>query len=328
MSYIYRKAMPKDVRPALDLALKVFMEFDAPDYGTEHTKRMQLSIEDRINNFDDYLLDERLMFVALDNKKIVGMIETYGKSYQKNRVALMFVDSNYQRQGIATELINRTICELKMSGYDKIMLNSSPNGLPFYTHYGFIPAVTEKNINTPWKTPMGYIPNEIWDVYDENRNLTGRYIERGRPRWQKGNYHLVVHVWKRNAKGEWLIDRRTSRKTDNLGGLWETTGGSAVAGDSSLDAALREAKEELGLALLPESGRLFHSYINKGFNGYTGFIDVWVFDCDCSLADVVLQESETCDVMWASGDKIKEMIENGEFIGYGIYPYLDKLLGI
>ena len=121
------------------------------------------------------------MFVALDNKKVVGMIETYGKSYQKNRVALMFVDSNYQRQGIATELINRTICELKMSGYDKIMLNSSPNGLPFYTHYGFIPAVTEKNINTPWKTPMGYIPNEIWDVYDENRNLTGRYIERGRP---------------------------------------------------------------------------------------------------------------------------------------------------
>ena len=116
-------------------------------------------------------------------------------------------------------------------------------------------------------------------------------------------------------------------KTDNLGGLEETTGGSAVAGDSRLDAALREVKEELGLVLFPESGRLFHSYVNKGFNGYKGFTDVWVFDSDCSLEDVVLQESETCDVMWASGDKIREMVENGEFIGCEIYPYLDKLLG-
>lgn len=53
---------------------------------------------------------------------------------------------------------------------------------------------------------------------------------------------------------------------------------------------------------------------------------MWVFGCDCSPEDIVLQESETCDVMWASGDKIKEMVENGEFIDREIYPYLDKLL--
>lgn len=31
--------------------------------------------------------------------------------------------------------------------------------------------------------------------------------------------------------------------------MWETTGGSAVAGDDSLTAALRETKEELGIDL-------------------------------------------------------------------------------
>lgn len=157
----YRKANTEDIRSALELALKVFMEFDAPDYGAEHTERMRLSIEDRIKNFDNYLFDKRLMFVALDNKKVVGMIETYGIAYQKNRIALMFIDSNYQRQGIATELMNRTICELKMNGYDKVVLNSSPHGLPFYKHFGFIPIETEMNINTPWKKPMEYISNEI-----------------------------------------------------------------------------------------------------------------------------------------------------------------------
>jgi len=75
-------------------------------------------------------------------------------------------------------------------------------------------------------TPIEYVPNEIWDVLDENHNLTGRYIERGRP-WREGNYHLAVHAWKRNNMGERLIDKRTPRESDNLGGNWETTGGSA-----------------------------------------------------------------------------------------------------
>ena len=223
-------------------------------------------------------------------------------------------------------MMEQMICLLKLRGSNKITLNSSPYGLPFYQHFGFITTDSEQHKDGFIFTPMVYMPNEIWDVYDENRNKTGRFVERGRLTWRQGDYHLVVHVWKRNSKGEWLIDRRTPRKTDNLGGLWETTGGSAIAGDRSLDAALREAKEELGLELLSGNGRLFHSYINKGFNGYTGFMDVWVFDCDCSLEDIVLQESETCDVMWASGDKIKKMMENGEFISREIYPYLDKLL--
>lgn len=323
MSYIYRKAMPDDVRLALDLALKVFMEFEAPAYEPEAVDKFKTDIvynEQFIKNWEH---GTSAMYVALDNDKIVGVI---GEKWNNGHINIVFVDGNYHRKGIATELMNYMVCDLKLRGFDKITLFSSPYGLPLYLNYGFTSTDVEQHSDGFIYIPIAYTPNEIWDVYDENRSLTGRYIERGRPRWQKGNYHLVVHVWKRNAKGEWLIDRRTPRKTNNLGGLWETTGGSAVARDSSLDAALREAKEELGLTLLPEIGHLFHSYINKGFNGYTGFIDVWVFDCDCSLEDVVLQESETCDVMWASGDKIKEMIENGEFIGREIYPYLDKLL--
>lgn len=157
MNYQIRQATAEDIRPALDLALRVFMEYDSQDYGPEHTERMRLSMEDRIANPDIYLSGNRLMFVALDNKKVIGIIETYGN----NRISLMFVDSEYQRQGIATELMRRMVCELKIRGFDKIVLNSSPNGLPFYRHFGFTIIETEKNINTPWKTPMSYTLNEI-----------------------------------------------------------------------------------------------------------------------------------------------------------------------
>ena len=116
MIYQIRKATVQEIKPALDLALRVFMEYDALDYGPEHTERMRISIEERLNNTDIYLPGNRLMFIALDDNKVIGMIETYGN----NRISLMFVDSEYQRQGIATGLMSRMICELKMRGFDKL----------------------------------------------------------------------------------------------------------------------------------------------------------------------------------------------------------------
>ena len=35
---------------------------------------------------------------------------------------------------------------------------------------------------------------EFWDIYDKNGNRTDHFHERGKP-MQKGDYHLVVHVW-------------------------------------------------------------------------------------------------------------------------------------
>lgn len=157
MNYQIRQATAEDIRPALELALRVFMEYDSPDYGSEHTERMRLAIEERIANPDIYLPGNRLMFVALDHKKVIGIIETYGN----NRISLMFVDSDYQCKGVATELMSRMAYELKMRGFDNIVLNSSPYGLLFYKHFGFTVIESEKNINTPWKTPMSYNLNEM-----------------------------------------------------------------------------------------------------------------------------------------------------------------------
>lgn len=91
--------------------------------------------------------------VALVDGKVVGMLETYGT----NRIYLLFVDSEYQRKGIATAMMNKIANELKVRGFDKIIINSSPYGLAFYEHFGFTIEHEEKNADTPWKTPMSYI---------------------------------------------------------------------------------------------------------------------------------------------------------------------------
>ena len=151
MDHEIRLATAADIPPALDLAWRMFVKYDAPDYGVEHTERMREAIEDRLKDLSIY--NQRLLVVALADGKVVGMIETYGTE----RISLLFVDSEYQRKGIATALMSKIASELKMRGYDKIVLNSSPHGLWFYKRFGFTVVEEEKNPDTPWKTPMQYV---------------------------------------------------------------------------------------------------------------------------------------------------------------------------
>ena len=159
-------------------------------------------------------------------------------------------------------------------------------------------------------------PDEIWDVYDENRNKTGRLHRRGDP-LTHGDYHLVVHIWIRNSRGEYLITKRAPHK--GFPNMWECTGGSALAGDDSLTAALREVKEETGLTLNKDCGKIILSYKRTDF-----FVDVWLFEEDFDLSDVVLNEDETIDKMYASPRKIKELYDNGKFVSIS---YIDRITG-
>ena len=109
---------------------------------------------------------------------------------------------------------------------------------------------------------------EIWDLYNERRELTGRDQIRGEE-IPEGCYHLVVHVWIRNSRGEYLISQRSAdRPTFPL--KWECVGGSVLKGESSLEGALRETKEEVGLSLPPEGGRLAYSVTGRVEESLTG----------------------------------------------------------
>lgn len=158
---------------------------------------------------------------------------------------------------------------------------------------------------------------ELWDIYDENRNLTGRHHRRG-DFLAPGEYHLVVHVWVRNSRGQFLITKRSPNK--GFPNLWETTGGSALAGDDSLTAALREMREETGLQLDPGRGERVLSYRGDDY-----FSDVWLFRQDFELKDVVLLEGETCDVMYADKEKIIALSQAGLFVPF---RYLDDFLNL
>ena len=158
---------------------------------------------------------------------------------------------------------------------------------------------------------------EKWNLYDADRNLLSAVHYRGQP-IPAGFYHLTVHIWIRNSRGEFLITKRAPHK--GFPNMWECTGGSALWGDDSLTAALREVKEETGLTLSPENGKIALSY-----RGHDYFCDVWLFNEDHDLSEVILCPEETTDKMMASREKIREMLAAKEFIPYS---YVDKILDI
>lgn len=157
--------------------------------------------------------------------------------------------------------------------------------------------------------------DELWDVYDEKRNLLGKTHRRGDP-MGNGEYHLVVHIWLQNSNGEYLITKRSPNIS--YPNMWQTTGGSALAGDDSITAAIREVKEETGLDILPENGECVLSLKRED-----NFCDVWMFKQNFDISNVVYQESEICDAKFTSKEKIFEMVNGGTFVEYSYLGMLN-----
>ena len=150
---------------------------------------------------------------------------------------------------------------------------------------------------------------ELWDLYTENRRLTGKTHIRG-DEIPDGYYHLVVHVWIKNSKGEYLIAQRSAtRPTFPL--MWECVGGSVVAGESSLEGALREVKEEVGLDLLPGSGKLIFT---KTRRPYHDFMDVWLFQSDGEASLYNATTDEVAQTKWMTVSQIRELLDSCKLV--------------
>lgn len=146
---------------------------------------------------------------------------------------------------------------------------------------------------------------ELCDIYDENRVKTGRVHDRSQPLGE-GEFLLVVGVWIINSRHEWLITKRAPEKR-YMPGRWENPAGHAMAGETGLQAMVRELKEETGIQAAPSELILFAQTQKPGF-----ICEEYVLKKDVDLKDIRLQPGETCDVRWVSEETLNHMIENGE----------------
>lgn len=151
---------------------------------------------------------------------------------------------------------------------------------------------------------------ELWDIYDKGRNLTGRQMQRGSD-FNYGDFHLVVHVCIFNSKNEMLIQQRQPWK-NGWPNMWDlTVGGSALAHETSAEAAERETLEEIGCKIDLSNERPFFT-----INFDVGFDDYYLIEQEINIENLTLQYEEVQSVKWASKDEILQLINEGKFIDY------------
>ena len=131
---------------ALQLAWRVFTEYESPDYAPEGTEEFRKTLCDR------GYLDGIRYYGAFRAEDLVGML---GIREAKRHICFFFVDGRFHRRGVGTSLFRRML-EDHPGG--TITLNSSPFGLPFYRALGFTAVDGEQCVNGIRFTPMEYVP--------------------------------------------------------------------------------------------------------------------------------------------------------------------------
>ena len=157
---------------------------------------------------------------------------------------------------------------------------------------------------------------ELWDIYDSNKQRTGRTMKRNDWCLKDGEYHLTVLGVVVRPDGKFLITQRVMTKAW-APGWWEVSGGAAQAGEDSQDAVKREILEETGLDVTGcEGGYLFTYHRENPGKGDNYFVDVYRFIKDFDEKEVKPQDEETLGFQLATAQEIKAIADQGIFLHY------------
>lgn len=160
---------------------------------------------------------------------------------------------------------------------------------------------------------------ELLDIVDECGIPTGAVVEREEAH-RRGIRHRTSHVWllrKRHGVTQVLLQKRSLNK-DSFPGCYDTSSaGHIPAGESYLQSALRELREELGVdaqeeALLYCGQRQFE--FREIFHGRE-FLDhqvsnVYVLWLDIEETEFSVQRSEVDSVLWMDWEQCLDMVKH------------------
>ena len=139
------------------------------------------------------------------------------------------------------------------------------------------------------------------DVYNLQKEITG--ISKYRNEFNDNEYSMSTFIWIVNDKDELLIQLRAS--TEDKPNTYGITGGAVNKGETSLEASIRELKEELGLDVNKEQLIYVASERRK-----KKFFEYYMLKLDIDINNFVLQKEEVEEVKWISIEDYEKNISN------------------
>lgn len=154
---------------------------------------------------------------------------------------------------------------------------------------------------------------EQLDLYDKNMEPIHKTMIRGGSN-SKGEYYIIVHIWIQNNNQQFLIQQR-NKASDAIPHQWAVTTGAVVTGETSIQGAIREVYEELGIRLSSNHFQLLAQYFidDKHANYRT---DLYIVKEDILLNDCKIDTVEVRELAYKTMPQIKDMIERNQFWNY------------
>lgn len=155
---------------------------------------------------------------------------------------------------------------------------------------------------------------ELLDVLDENGNKTGEVEERSEV-YRKGLWHRSSHIWIINDNNELLVQRRNPYKA-TFPNLWAiSVAGHVDSGETSLDTAIRELKEEVNLDVDPNE--LEFLFTIKRETPYKDsflrvFDDVYLLRKNIDCEQTKLQVEELTDIKYVYYEYLEDIFKEGD----------------
>ena len=123
--------------------------------------------------------------------------------------------------------------------------------------------------------------------------------------WKNGNIHRIVRIFIFNSKGEMLIQRR-SDSVILFPGKWDhAVGGHVDEGEDYIDAAKREAREELNIEKieLKEIKKYYTDEVRDGNKIAKRFNTLYTAIYDGPIS---LNKEEVAEVRWISFEELQK----------------------
>ena len=148
---------------------------------------------------------------------------------------------------------------------------------------------------------------EYADVYDAQERKTGRIVPKDTP-LSEGEYVMSVGIWILNKDGQIFATRRSLTKRF-MPGKWENTGGHVQAGETPVEAVIRELKEETGIDVTADQ----IVYLGEATREAHGIGKNYGVTMDVNLEDLFFSDGEVMDARWLSREEFERMRDNEEF---------------
>ncbi len=170
---------------------------------------------------------------------------------------------------------------------------------------------------------------EYIDILNEKGELTGE-VRTKKEVHRLGLWHKSSHIWVLNSRGELLIQHRAKEK-ENYGGAWDiSAAGHVSAGESGIETAIREFREELGIELKKEELQLIGKLTQENIINHGTYIEreysyIYLVEKDIPLSEMVMQKSEVEDLMYIHWKDLQKWVENNfEKDGNKLVPHLEE----